>query len=395
MRFGRFLNAIVENPATGRRAALRGATRHAGEHLSRRTIDNMPTDILYVATGTTTGLLRGDDSFLRALDACGVSVKYAIPSYSLPRGTRRLIYRSLLTIDVHQCLALRSATARALRRDRPRAVIYTSSIAAMLAPHAIRTGAFAIRFDTPARLGRPESVFAHEHWLEQRRFRDARMLLPWGNEVAPEIASVLPTSTSVVALPIPIDRPPLRHDREPFAIAYAGSPDKKGLDLVVRAWSLAPVGDRKLIVAGIEAGPGRRFLHQRGVAEPQNVEWLGLIPPDDFRALTQRAELYVAASRYENYGIAQLEALADGALLVTLPSPGPYVAKGLNRALAPALVGSSFSAEALADSLEAAIQLTLVERDAYRARAHEMLQAHSQEHLEARIRSDVLPVLLR
>lgn len=355
----------------------------------------MSLDILYVATGTTAGLLRGDDSLLRALDACGVSVRYTIPSYSLPRGARRLVSRSLLTIDVHESLALRVVTSRALRRERARAVIYTSSVAAMLQPRSVRNQAVAIRFDTPARLGRQGRMFAHEHWLEQRRFRQARILLPWGNQVVPEVASVLPPDTAIVALPIPIDRPPLRHYREPFAITYAGSPAKKGLDLVVRAWSMAEVGDRNLLVAGIEADPGRRFLRQHGLEEPPNVEWLGLIAPGDFRALTQRAELYIAASRYENYGIAQLEALADGALLVTLPSPGPFAAESLNRRLAPALVGSSFSAEALADSLDAAIRLEPAQRDAYRARAHEMLRGHSHEHLEDRVRANVLPVLLR
>src|SRR6185437_12992575 len=141
----------------------------------------------------------------------------------------------------------------AVRRGRPRSIIYASSHAAMLQPPANRASAVAIRFDTPAQVSRQGRKFAHEHWLERRRFRRAQMLLPWGNEVVPDVARVLPPDTSTVPLPIPIDQPSeLRHDREPFAITYAGSPAKKGLDLVIRAWSKAAIGDRTLMIAGID-----------------------------------------------------------------------------------------------------------------------------------------------
>ena len=39
----------------------------------------------------------------------------------------------------------------------------------------------------------------------------------------------------------------------------------------------------------------------------------------------------MTAPRREDYGIAQLEALADGARVVTTPSPGPYAALPLLR----------------------------------------------------------------
>jgi hypothetical protein len=48
--------------------------------------------------------------------------------------------------------------------------------------------------------------------------------------------------------------------------------------------------------------------------------------------------VFVTAPRREDYGIAQLEALADGCVLVTTPSPGPYAALPLARELDPRLV---------------------------------------------------------
>jgi hypothetical protein len=56
------------------------------------------------------------------------------------------------------------------------------------------------------------------------------------------------------------------------------------------------------------------------------------------RALLRRARVFVTAPQREDYGIAQLEALADGCLLVTTPSPGPYAALPLARSLDARLV---------------------------------------------------------
>jgi hypothetical protein len=48
--------------------------------------------------------------------------------------------------------------------------------------------------------------------------------------------------------------------------------------------------------------------------------------------------VFITAPRREDYGIAQLEALADGCALVTTAAPGPYAALPLARDLDPRLV---------------------------------------------------------
>ena len=69
------------------------------------------------------------------------------------------------------------------------------------------------------------------------------------------------------------------------------------------------------------------------------MRFTGMLPRAEYRALLRRARVFVCAPRREDYGIAQLEALADGCMLVTTPSPGPYAALPLARALDPRLVG--------------------------------------------------------
>ena len=69
----------------------------------------------------------------------------------------------------------------------------------------------------------------------------------------------------------------------------------------------------------------------------------GALAPGESRALLRRARVFVCAPRREDYGIAQLEALADGCQLVTTPAPGPYAALPIARRLDARLVGEDLA----------------------------------------------------
>jgi glycosyltransferase involved in cell wall biosynthesis len=355
-----------------------------------------PVDLMYVASGTTAGLRQADAELLAALQSLDVEVVAVTPSLDPPRAIKRYVQRSLLTIDAYESFALRRATARALRWHRPRATIYSTTHAAMLRPRACAMGPVAIRFDTPAQLSRAGALYRLEHLLERRQFKRAALLMPSALEMAPDAARFLPAGVRVVPVPIPIelDGEAPANRRDPIAVFYGASPEKKGLDIAVRAWSRAATRGRRLLITGIERDRGVRYLRERGIEEPRAVEWTGSISPGDHRALTRRAEVYLAASRYENYGIGPLEALGDGAMLVTAPSPGPFVALPLARELDARLVAESDSPIALAASLEAAFARGEDERVTYRTRARERLLAFSRAETSNRLRREVLPVLL-
>jgi hypothetical protein len=68
-----------------------------------------------------------------------------------------------------------------------------------------------------------------------------------------------------------------------------------------------------------------------------------MLSRSEYRGLLRRSRVFVTAPRREDYGIAQLEALADGCMLVTTPSPGPYAALPVARALDPRLVGPALA----------------------------------------------------
>ncbi len=357
---------------------------------TRRTID-----LLYVASGTTAGLRQADAEMLGALRDLGLDIVTVTPTSSEPWLVRRYVNRSLLTIDAFESFAVRRATTRALRSHTPRAIIYSTTHAAMLSPRRGARERVAIRFDTPAQMSRTGRAYRVEHVLERRRFERAQLLMPAALDVAQDAARVLPAQTPVVAIPIPIElgsAPPAV--RDPIAVLYAGSPEKKGLDVAVRAWTRSAPADRQLIITGIDRERGLRHLADRGIAEPPAARWTGMISPEQHRALTRRAEIYLAASRYENYGIGPLEALADGCALVTTPSPGPFAALPIARELDHRLVADDDSPAALTAALQKAFARGEDERATYRVRARDRVRAFSREETTRRLREQVLPLLL-
>ena len=131
-----------------------------------------------------------------------------------------------------------------------------------------------------------------------------------------------------VVVPIAVaPSPPTGATRDIAAITYAANPQKKGLDRVLAAWAQVRREGEELLVAGADLR-----------VDAPGVRVVGALAPAEYRALLRRARVFVTAPRREDYGIAQLEALADGCRLVTTAAPGPYAALPLARELDPRLV---------------------------------------------------------
>ena len=345
--------------------------------------------MLLVSPGTTEGWRRADAELAGVLEELGVSVSVVRSDMRFARHFRR----TMQLTDLAEAAAMRRALSKALRSVRPRAILFSTTQSTMLQP-ARRVRGAAVRFDALAAVNRPGRANALQHRLERRSLARAAMLLPWGLDPALRVPEAIRQGSRAVALPVAIEMPPPARTREPIVVTYAGNPDKKGLELVAEAWRLAAPEGRRLVVTGIAAEAGRAFLRDRGVTEPAGVEWAGMLAQEEHRALVARAEVYLSASRIEEYGVAQLEALAAGALLVTTPSRGPYEALPLARRLEPALVAAERSPEALAQALRAALALPEVARAEYRERAAGLVRPYSRDELRRRLERDVIPTLL-
>jgi glycosyltransferase involved in cell wall biosynthesis len=317
-------------------------------------------DILVVALGGTAGLRASDDALVGSMRRGGASVALArVASAREPRPVART--------DLAWAVPARRAAAAALREARPRAIVYATTTAALLWPEP-----GAIRFDSPAAANRPGRHGIWQRPVERRRFTAAPLLLPTSEGALAE-APAPHAPAIVVPIPVAPSGPPAP-ERDIAAITYGANPAKKGLDRVLAAWRAARREGETLVVAGVS-----------GTAE-DGVRYTGMIAAEDYRALLRRARVFVTAPRWEDYGLAQLEALADGCVLVTNEGPGPYAALPLARELDSRLVG-----EALAGALRVALDDPL---DGYAERAAALLAPFAPGAVDAVVAERVLPALL-
>jgi hypothetical protein len=337
-------------------------------------------DVLIVSLGSTEGLRRADEELRDSLVRAGARVEIARALAPAPK-------RTLMLTDLAWARAARAAARKALaeRGKPPRAIVYSSTTAALLWP---RPG--AIRFDAPSAGNRPGRHGLWQRPLERRRLERAPLLLPWSEGGLEEVPAAARRGDRALVLPVPVEPSwPPAPQRDIAAITYAANPAKKGLDRVLSAWlgvrdELPLDGPRELVVAG--ASPQELVAAGFDIGAPEGVRVVGLLPPAEYRALVRRARAFVCAPRREDYGIAQLEALADGCMLVTTPTPGPYAALPVARALDARLVS-----EDLLGSLRAA----LFEPDAdYAVRAPAVLTPFAHAAVDGLVVGGLLPRLL-
>jgi Glycosyl transferases group 1 len=346
-------------------------------------------DLLIVSLGTTKGLRVADEGFAELLRRAGASVTLAATRIGLTDRLRR----GYPVNDVVEALAARRAAATAVARERPRAVVLSTTTAALLAPSLEQP--FAVRFDSPAVLNRTGPRNAPLHVLERRAMGRAALLLP----TSAAAAAPLTVATPAVVVPIPVAASAPAAEpaavRERVAVAYTPDPRAKGLDLLCAAWGEAGLAGARLDVYGIPPEVARAFLTRRGVATDATVRWRGMVPAAEFRAALRAAHAFVSAARWEDYGQAALEAMTDGALPVIAPAGGPFEALGLVRAIDPGLVAADLEPAALARALRHAFALPAPAAAGLRVRSAAALRDYDPEHVVATLAADVLPRLLR
>ena len=343
-------------------------------------------DVLLLSLGTTLGWVVGDVLLVEQLRRAGVSVE----PVSVRIGASGRLRRAYPVTDLVEATAARRALAAALDRSSPRAVVISTTTAAMLAD--TRGLPYAVRLDAPARLNRPGPQNAALHALERRALARARVVLPWSQAAA----AALPRGHApAVVVPAPVERSgesPWKRER--LAVAYTPDVKAKGLDIVCGAWAAARLGDARLEVFGVESEPAMAHLRRTGTPLPAGVEFRGKAPPDEFRAALRRSRVLAGGARWEDYGQAPLEALADGALLAMVPSGGPFEALALARELAPELVAEAVDPDALAVALRAAFELPEQRVAAYRQHASRLLERFRPDAIARTIAAQVVPALL-
>jgi hypothetical protein len=350
--------------------------------------------VLIVGLGATSGWRTSAVELSSAIARAGARVQTVITA-------RPPAVRTFALTDFVQALAARQACRRAIASHQPAAIVYCSITAALLWP---RPG--AVWIDSIAAENRPGRHGIWQRSLERRRLAQASLVMMMSETSLAPLPGCRPDAV-VVPVPVASSAPGdvLAGDgivgeriagerivgeriagasagvgaggppRDLAALTYAADPDKRRLELVLAAWARARRGAETLVVAGTERG--------RGIP---GVEVAGRLAPAEYRALLRRARVFVAAPKREDYGIAPLEALADGCMLVTTPSRGPYPALALARELDPRLV---------ADDLAGAIRIALDDpAEGYHEHAQRLLAPFRRQEVDRVICERVLPRLL-
>lgn len=350
-------------------------------------------DVLVVSLGGTIGLRVADQQLVDGLRRAGLDVQLA--SAELPGDVR-----TMMLTDLMQARAAAMAARAALREIEPAVTIYSSTTAAMFWP---RPG--VIRFDTLAQLTRP----GHHGWWqrpqERRRLRQSPLLLPWDEaSLMGAPADVLAAERLVVPVSIDslqlgagdatVDRAArdeaervlsLAGEGRVVAVTYAADPAKKGLDRVLGAWGQARRDGELLLVTGRDELPA-------GYGPGDGVVCAGRTSSAGFRELLARVGVLVTAPRREDYGIAQLEALAAGARVVTTAAPGPYAALALLRSGWPELVVEDADDTAeLAAALRRAVDVPVSAQE--RIRAADLIAPWRGEGVARLLQERLVPLL--
>jgi glycosyltransferase involved in cell wall biosynthesis len=195
----------------------------------------------------------------------------------------------------------------------------------------------------------------------QREADRSRYLLPsWRGPVlvhhnlvrVPDPASVRPRS-----------REELRIPAESFVFAYLGRlhVEHKGLDLVVQAFAkIAPQANAHLVLVGPDWAGGRRTLEQLAsqLGCGERVRFLGSQIGEAKWSTLKMADAFVSPSRWEAFGIAQVEAIGLG-LPTILSTEGSITQEAVDRHSA---LASPLQARALAGQMRRLMADTALRR---------------------------------
>src|SRR3954452_1979902 len=147
-------------------------------------------DVLIVSLGGTAGLREADAELAGSLERAGATVAVA-------RVARARELRTFAAIEFNWAVNARRATVRAVRETAPRAVIYSTTTAALLGP--VRG---AIRFDAPAAGNRPGRHGVWQRPVEAKRFKEAPLLLPWSDG---GLAEAPAPHADAIIVPMPVE----------------------------------------------------------------------------------------------------------------------------------------------------------------------------------------------
>ena len=173
-----------------------------------------------------------------------------------------------------------------------------------------------------------------------------------------------------------------------FAISYCSKEmRRKGLDILIKAWIMLHE-NKKLVVTGVNKEDAVLYLKKKSIKIPDNIEFAGVMTREGYLSKLARSGFYISAARFEDFGIAVLEALSYGKPVAATPTFGP---SEFLREIDKNLISASFSPVDLANTIKYIEEHTGDEKMKKDIEKH--VDNYNYSNIKERLKKDVLDVL--
>ena len=160
------------------------------------------------------------------------------------------------------------------------------------------------------------------------------------------------------------------------------------MDILIKAWSMLHE-NKKLVVTGVNKEDAVLYLKKKSIKIPHNIEFAGVMTRAGYLSKLARSGFYISPARFEEFGIAVLEALSYGKPVAATPTIGP---SEFLQEIDKNLISPSFSPVDLANTIkyiEEHIGDQKMKQD-----IEKYVDNYNYSNIKERLKKNVLDVLL-
>lgn len=165
------------------------------------------------------------------------------------------------------------------------------------------------------------------HRLERQKFSNADIIFSLTKYGGDFLRSKYMITRKIIQLPYVLNPEELKKMKisdGDFVISYCPKNrfDRKGLDILIKAWNKINI-EKKLIVLGTDKNSAIKYLSEKGIVQPKNIEFIPFLPRDEYLSLLSSCSFFISSSRFEEFGQIMIEALSFGKPVISTPTIGP------------------------------------------------------------------------
>ena len=340
-------------------------------------------DYLIVAENATAGQKAYNNQRKRMLEELGYSVESV--SFSIP--TVRLTLDFLRIAQVYK-----KNLEEYLKRVKPEVIeFYCPATIILQNKKIIEKYKTIASFDLPFGVNIWHFGSTILHYLENKSYHDVELILSltkYGKRFLIDKYGIEEGKIIWIPYTLHPDERVYKISDDGFAISYCSREmRRKGLDILIKAWSMIHK-NKKLVVTGVNKEDAALYLKKKSIKIPHNIEFAGVMTREGYLSKLARSGFYISPARFEDFGIAVLEALSYGKPVAATPTIGP---SEFLREIDKNLISASFSPVELANTIkyiEEHVGYEKITRD-----IEKYVDNYKYSDIKERLKKDVLDVL--